>query len=397
MDHADATVALARELIAIDSVNPGLVPGAAGEAGAVRHLRGRLEAGGWAVEVIGPADRPSLLATHPDAGRGPLVALNGHLDTVGVAGMAEPFAPRIDGDRLLGRGAADMKSGVAVLVTTAERLVAQGAPVRPLLALVADEEDASLGSEAVIAALAERRLVPDVCVITEPTDNALAASLRGFAVAEVTFTGRAAHSSQPAEGVNAIAHLGRFLCEVEERDRALSADGGSLMVTTAAGGQSPFVLAPSATCTLERRTVPGEDAEVITAEADQILSALAAIDPTVQGGHRLLMARAPWRLDPSGPAADLAALLGDRLGTGATFAAPYWMEAALWQALCPTLVCGPGGGGLHSADEWVDLRQVRALAGALPSAILAWAAGWAASGAPGHEAPDVRGTEGGES
>ena len=69
--------------------------------------------------------------------------------------------------------------------------------------------------------------------------------------------------------------------------------------------------------------------------------------------------RDAWRLDGSGAAAVLAARLGDRLGTGATFDAPYWMEAPLWQKVAPTLICGPSGGGLHAVDEWVDLDQVR--------------------------------------
>jgi acetylornithine deacetylase len=78
--------------------------------------------------------------------------------------------------------------------------------------------------------------------------------------------------------------------------------------------------------------------------------------------------REAWQLDGTGPAADLAVQLGSVLGTAATFDAPYWMEAPLWQEVCPTLICGPSGGGLHAVDEWVDLRQVRAFAEALAEA-----------------------------
>lgn len=173
-----AVVELLRELVSIDSVNPALVPGGAGEAKIVAHLRARLERSGFETTVVDAQQRPSLLAVAPEREGARTVVLNGHLDTVGVAGMAEPFTPRIEGDRLYGRGAADMKGGVAALVVTAEQLVAKGAPVRPVLALVADEEDASVGSGAVIAALRGMGIEPHACLIAEPTDLAVARSLR---------------------------------------------------------------------------------------------------------------------------------------------------------------------------------------------------------------------------
>ena len=307
------------------------------------------------------------MAVGPGSPADPTVVLNGHLDTVGVAGMAEPFTPAQDGDRLSGRGAADMKGGVAALVVAAETLVASAAPVRVVLALVADEEDASKGSEAVIAALPSLGIRPHVCLIAEPTDLVPARSLRGFAVVRVRFQGRAAHSSQPELGVNAVTHLGRLVMSVDARALAVRARGGDLMVTVARGGDSPFVVPEWAECLVERRTVPGESAASALAEVVELLPRGA--DATVE----LHAYREAWELDAEGPSADLAARLGVALGTEATFAAPYWMEAPLWQAVCPTLVCGPSGGGLHAADEWVDLQQVRAFAEALPGVLRGWA------------------------
>ena len=203
----DAAVALTLELVAIDSVNPGLVPGAAGEAAVVEHLRNRLQGSGFETHVITPAGhdhRPSLVAIGPGEPTGPTVVLTGHLDTVGVEGMPHPFTPAVDGDRLTGRGSSDMKGGVAAMVVAAEELVRRAAPGRVVLALVADEEDASLGAEAVLAALPGLGVHPDVAVVGEPTWLALTASLRGYALVEVTLAGRAAHSSQPELGVNAV-------------------------------------------------------------------------------------------------------------------------------------------------------------------------------------------------
>jgi acetylornithine deacetylase len=361
-DVAAAAVELLSELVGIDSVNPTLVRGAAGERQIVEHLESRLRRSGFVTTVVpggDRGDRPSLVAVPPGPAAGSTVVLNGHLDTVGVSGMAEPFTPRVDGDRLSGRGAADMKGGVAAVVAAAEVLVSRAAPVRPVLALVADEEDANLGSEAVLEALPRLGVAPDVCLVAEPTDVALCRSLRGFAVVRVAFPGRAAHSSQAHLGVNAVTHLGGLLSTVDQRAEAVRAGGGDLMVTLVRGGESPFVVPDHAECLVELRTKPDQDSAGVLAVVRGLL------DPAWDAEVELVAHRDGWQLDATGPAAELAARLGNALGTGPTFDAPYWMEAPLWQQVCPTLVCGPSGGGLHAADEWVDLGQVRAFASAL--------------------------------
>jgi len=362
VDESSDVVGLTRDLVAVDSVNPGLVPGAAGEAGIVSALAARLQRSGFTTTVVPAAsgsDRPSLLAVPPATSTGPLVVLNGHLDTVGTAGMADPFAASISEGRLRGRGAADMKGGVAALVAAAERLVAQRAPVRPVLALVADEEDASLGSEAVIAALPRLGLQPDACLIAEPTDLRVCDSLRGFALLRVAFSGRAAHSSQADLGVNAVTHLGRFLHLVDRLAPKIRQEGGDLMATRVAGGTSAFVVPDAAECLVEVRTAPGRRVETA------LEAVRAGLDPQWAAQIEVLMQREAWRLDGSGPAADLAARLDAQLAGGPRFDAPYWMEAPLWQAVAPTAICGPSGGGLHAADEWLDLDQLERFTEAL--------------------------------
>lgn len=367
MSTGDA-VELLTELVSIDSVNPGLVPGAAGEQGMVDYLSARLERTGFTVTVVSAhGQRPSIVAVPTTPVDGPTVALYGHLDTVGVAGMSDPFTARIEGNRLYARGAGDMKGGLAALVVAAERLVAHRTPVRPVLTLVADEEDDSVGSEAVIAALPRLGVRPDVCLIGEPTDLALARSLRGFAVVRLRFEGRAAHSSQSELGINAITHLGRLLAAIDERAPAERARGGDLMATLVSGGSSAFVVPEYAECQVEMRIVPGRSG------SDAFTDVCALLDPQWQAEAELVAHRDGWRMDADGAAADFGALLGGRLGTGPTFDAPYWMEAPLWQQICPTLVCGPGGGGLHAADEWVDLDQVRDYANAVMHTLGDWA------------------------
>jgi acetylornithine deacetylase len=280
--------------------------------------------------------------------------------------MVDPFTPHVEGDRLHGRGAADMKGGLAAVVAAAEHAVTTGSRIRPVLALVADEEDASLGSEAVIAALPNLGIRPDACLIAEPTDLALARSLRGFAVVAVTFTGQAAHSSQAELGRNAVTHLGRLLHAIDERAPTIRAAGGDLMATMARGGESRFVVPDRAECLVELRTPAG------WSSAAGLTEVCSLLDPEWYAEAELVGHRDGWRLDRSGPAAVLAARLGNQLGTGPTFDAPYWMEAPLWQEVCPTLVCGPSGGGLHAVDEWVDLGQVRSFGAALVTVLGDW-------------------------
>ncbi len=387
-DVGDAAVALAAELIEIDSVNPGLVPGAAGEVKIVDYLAARLTANGFVVERVEVSDtdpRPSLIATHTGTGAGRSIVLNGHLDTVGVSGMTDPFVARIAGDRqtghLHGRGACDMKAGVAAMVVAAETVAAEGPQGDIVLALVADEEHASCGTEAVLERLSER--LPDACLVGEPTGLDLAGAHRGYAVIEVEFTGRPAHSAQPELGVNAVTHLGRFITAVLARDAEIAsapghpiAGNGSLMATVVAGGSSPFLIPATASAVIERRTVPGESLDSGRADVQRILDAMKLQDPAVNATASLSLCRDAWQYDPSAEAgAALASALSRSLATSGGrppehVAFPYWMESALWEAAgVPTVVCGPSGGGLHALEEWVELSQVHTFAHRLVDAL----------------------------
>lgn len=388
VDVGEAAVDLTIELVQIDSVNPGLVPGAAGEGAMVEFLAARLTAQGFVVETVeasGREARPSLIATHAGSGGGRSVVLNGHLDTVGVEGMTDPFVARMDGDRrtgvLYGRGACDMKAGIAAMVVAAETVAANGAAGDVILALVADEEHASCGTEAVLERLAGD--MPDACLIGEPTGLDLAAAHRGYAVIEVEFTGVPAHSAQPELGVNAVAHLGRLLAAVAHRGAELAAGPGhpiagcgSMMATVAAGGLSPFLIPAAASAVIERRTVPGEPVDSGLAEVQAMLEVMHLDDPTVDATATEVLCRDAWQFDAQSEAgAGLAVALSEALegSSGRTpdrVAFPYWMESALWEAAgVPTVVCGPAGGGLHAEQEWVELAQVRAYTHGLVEAL----------------------------
>ena len=383
---AGAVVDLTRQLVAFDSVNPGLVPGAVGEGPIAQFVADRLSSSGFEVRLVpAPSDprRMSVIAVRHGSWPGRTVVLNGHLDTVGVEGMADPFTARIDGDRMFGRGTSDMKGGVAGLVIAAEQLVAAGAPGRLVLALVADEEDAGLGAATVLETIGGTSgMRADVCLIAEPTWLDLAVAHRGYAVVRVGLQGRAAHSSQPEQGVDVLAPLGGLLVAVAERNRALRQAfphpllaHGSLMSTVARGGSAPFTVAAQAEALIERRTLPGEPATAPLSEVRDLVDAVTARAPGLGSTVELVLARDAWQADDSGPAAELMDLLATALAAAgaappARTGAPYWMESALWQASgVPAVVCGPAGGGLHAVDEWVDLAQLRRYPMAVAAAV----------------------------
>lgn len=385
MTTADAAVDLTAALVGIDSVNPTLVPGAAGERAAAEFLADRLVAQGFDVDLLEPDGMPgrtSLLASL-DFGPGRAIVLNGHLDTVGVEGMDDPFTARIDGDRMFGRGTCDMKAGVAGMVVAAEALAADppsGGQI--LLAMVADEEDASVGTPAVIADLADRGMTPDVAVVGEPSWLDLAVAHRGFAVMRAELVGRATHTSRKEEGVDAIAALARLILAAEEHDRRL-ADApphpllrhGSSVVSVVRGGTAPFTVAAEAQAWVERRTLPGATGADALAELEDMLTSVRAAMPDITTSAVMELDRSPWEVDPASASTTfMDAVRSAAIALGAhqpeEVGAPYWMESALWQgAGIPAVVYGPAGGSLHAIDEWVSVEQVRAYPAMLETAM----------------------------
>ncbi|MGH6927330.1 MAG: M20/M25/M40 family metallo-hydrolase, partial [Dongiaceae bacterium] len=211
------------ELVRIDSVNPDLVPGAAGEAAVAGWIAERLRlTPGISVELEDAGGgRPNVIAT-AGQGVGRKLMLNGHTDVVGVAGMAAPFEPRVEGGRLYGRGACDMKDALAAMIVLLEDIAADPAfPGRVIATFVVDEEYASIGTQAICNAIERRR--PDAALVLEGTDLDVVIAHKGFVWADIVTHGLAAHGSAFAVGVDAIAHMGRVLTALEEQSRELVA------------------------------------------------------------------------------------------------------------------------------------------------------------------------------
>ncbi|MFG0275204.1 MAG: M20/M25/M40 family metallo-hydrolase [Phycisphaerales bacterium] len=364
---------LVASLVRTNSVNPGLVPGAPGESAIAQRCASLLENAGLVVETLESTPmRPSVLATLPGARAGRSLMLNAHLDTVGVDGMTEPFSARIDGRRLHGRGAYDMKGAAAACIEAAAAVACSDIRLAGdlVVALVADEEVASLGMEEILA-----RRTTDCAIVTEPTDLRLCLAHKGFAWFEVTTTGVAAHGSQHDLGVDANLRMGRFLARLDALERDLRArtphplvGPPTLHAATIAGGVGISTYSPRCTLRIERRLIPGETPQQAEAELRAIIDDLRREDPELRIDLRADLAREPFEADPNGPTARAVAA-ACRTVTGAAPAIigeNPWMDSALLQAAgVDTVVVGPGGAGAHAEQEWVDLDSVERLASIL--------------------------------
>jgi acetylornithine deacetylase len=363
MPASDVTRLLS-DLVAIDSVNPLLVPGAAGESAIARRIMEEMRAIGLEVHVTEAApDRPNVVGVLRGRAAGRSLMLCGHTDTVGVSGMSRPFVPEVRSGRLYGRGAQDMKGGLAAMLGAARRLAQNGLAAGELVvAAVVDEEHSSLGAEALV-----RQWRTDAAVVAEPTGLDVAVAHKGFQWMTLETRGRAAHGSRPQEGRDAILRMGRVLSALERLERALAAGpvhpllgAASLHASLIQGGQELSSYPARAWLEFERRTLPGEPASAALDETDAILGDLRASDPEFDCDRRAMLSRDPYEIDPASPLPDQLTAAARRVGcsavrTGMTF----WTDAAILGAAgIATVVFGPGGAGLHSTEEYVLVDDV---------------------------------------
>jgi len=360
-----------QELVRINSINPSLTPEGEGEAKIGAYVAEKLEALGIEVTTteIEPG-RINVVGVLRGSGGGRSLLLNAHMDTVGVEGMnIDPFGADIREGRLYGRGSQDMKASLAAMMAVAKALVDAGITLAGdlLITAVADEEHSSIGTEALVRAVSA-----DAAIVTEPTDMHICRAHRGFIWYDVETLGRAAHGSRYAEGIDANIRMGRFLAQLDKLEQELLKRDGhqltgppSLHAASLRGGKEVSIYAAHCLLQLERRTVPGETVEQATAELQNIIDNLAEQDSTFKGTVKPTFWRAPFEIESGASIVKfLDDVLGKRLGhhpehTGQTF----WTDAALLAAAgMESVLIGPKGYGLHSAEEWVDMNSVIDLA-----------------------------------
>ena len=311
-----------------------------------------LEEAGLEVDVYEVAPgRPNVVAVARGTGGGHSLLLNAHMDTVGVAGMESPFTPARRDGCLHGRGAGDMKGSLAASMLVGAAAVRERFRGDVIVAAVADEEVGSIGTEELV-----RRTTADAAIVTEPTEEVVAVAHKGFVAFEVETVGRAAHGSRPDLGIDAIAAMGPVLSGIAALDTRLRSGAGHPLLGTGsvhaaviAGGQEYSSYPADCLLKGERRTIPGETVELVRAELEGISDGTGA---TV----RLPFHRGPFETASDAP---VVAALHRHLGHETVGGVAFWADSALLaQAGIPTVVFGPVVGGIHGADEWVDLASL---------------------------------------
>lgn len=372
----DYLVETCRALVGINSINPLLDPSGPGESEIADWLEGAFADLGLVVTRHEPVPgRPSVVGRLAGSGGGRSLMLNAHVDTVGVDGMADPFAARVADGKIWGRGAYDMKGSLAACMAAARAIGAGSTPLRGdlVIAAVADEEYGSLGT----ADLATHTLT-DGAIVTEPTANRVCLAHKGYLWIEVAVAGRAAHGSRFEEGVDANLRMGRFLHRLEGLERALRArtphplvGPPSLHAATLHGGTGLSTYADRSVLQIERRTIPGETEASAVAEIVALADALRADDPAYQVDVNCFFAREPFEVEAAAAVVQaLRAAATEALGAAPPLIGDTpWMDAALLSAAgVETVVFGPAGGGAHAAEEWVEIDSMVACAEALAGA-----------------------------
>jgi acetylornithine deacetylase/succinyl-diaminopimelate desuccinylase family protein len=344
-------------LVRAPSENP---PGA--EAATVAVLEGFLTAAGVSVRVseVAPG-RPNLVAAAGEPGR-PALLLTGHSDTVpaGDGWTADPFSGEIRAGRLHGRGAADMKGGLAAMAAAVAALAAHDLGVRILFAACVDEEDGGAGTRALV----DEGVRAEWAVIGEPTALTPIVACKGNCYFEVVLRGRAAHAGSPERGENAIERAATAVYRLRRHGDALAERRHPLLgrptltATLVGGGTSASIVPDACRLVLDRRLLPDETAERALAEV------VRAVGDDLAADVSLLMEL---------PAMEIAAdhPLVDALTAAARAAGAPERPPAGWTAACdggvlqrgseiPTVVYGPGdiARDAHRPDESVPVDEV---------------------------------------
>lgn len=370
---------LTRQMIRVNTVNP---PG--NEAALARTLQAWAEERGLeaGLHPLAP-ERANLLVRVPGVGGAPPLLYNGHLDTVPIGEQAwrhDPFEGRVDGDRLYGRGATDMKGALAAMLGAAAALKRAGARLRGdlLVACTAGEEVDSVGARALAAA---GTLSPSALLVGEPTDLAIAVAEKGALWLEVTTTGRMAHGSAPQEGLNAILSMARL---VDALGREPPAAGehpllgrATLNVATIHGGIKTNVVPDRCVLTLDIRTLPGQDHGAIADAVRGRLAEAVRAEPGTTGAVRVVNDMPAVQTPPADRfVACVREVAGGLFGeTRPPGGVPYYTDGAVLAPTfrAPLVICGPGEPSqLHQTDEWVRLRRLGEAARLYAEVAAAW-------------------------
>jgi acetylornithine deacetylase len=315
--------------------------------------------------------RDNVVACHEPAGATWTLVFEAHQDTVPTDHMTiDPFAGRVEGGRLYGRGACDVKAGMTAMLLAFARLVRERPPGGPrvVVACTVDEEHTFLGVQRLVRDdLRGGAAGPIGAVVAEPTSLKIVRAHKGVVRWSLTTPGRACHSSRPEQGVNAIYRMAALLPHVErfaEELRTQRVDPllgpATLSVGLIEGGTSVNTVPDRCQAHIDRRSLPGEVPADLPREFADYLRTSAGPDVP-------FACTEPWLVCPAlGPAGSeemvrrLSAALAGVVGRPEVVTVPYGTDAStLAEAGIPSVVFGPGDiAQAHTCDEWVDLAEV---------------------------------------
>lgn len=370
----DETVAILKDLIAFPTVSQD------GNLELIAYVNGRLDQIGARTHltVDSSGTKANLFATlgPPDTDGG--VILSGHTDVVPVEGQdwsSDPFAARIEGDRLYGRGACDMKGFIACAMAYAPRYMEANLE-RPLhFAFSYDEEVGCLGAQVMLADLKAAGRRPAICIVGEPTTMKIIEGHKGCCEYTTTFTGLEGHGSMPDRGINAVEYAVRFvskLLETAEKLKARAPAGSrfdppwsTIQVGRMAGGIARNIIAGSCSVEWELRPLGRSDFafthdEIRTYVEKELLPRMKAVTSDAAIVTETIGEVAGLEPMSRSQAAELARVL--TRNSGPTECVSFGTEAGLFQELgIDTVICGPGSiEQAHKPDEYVAIAQLDA-------------------------------------
>lgn len=377
--NLDDPVELLCALTEINSVNSSLVPGAPGESEIADFIsKWFLDRDFEVTRLEARPGRPSIVATSKGATSSRKIMLNGHADTVTIASYeGEPLNPvRSDGN-VYGRGTFDMKGGLAAMMVAANRAYLSGIQGQVIVAAVADEEHASFGTEEVL-----KQFTADVGIVAEPTMLGLTIAHKGFSWFDIIIHGRAAHGSRHDLGIDAIAKAGHALVALEKlaqdlltRDKIEFLETGSLHASIIKGGEEVSSYPAECTISIERRTVPGETHEFVTAEIKAVLENLVATVPDFNYTLVEGLARRPLQVSRDHQIVKsvqnhFKAQTGNDVVVRGEW---YWTDAALMNdAGITSVLFGVDGEGAHAATEWATESSVHTVTDVITDVVIDW-------------------------
>ncbi|MHB8997284.1 MAG: M20 family metallopeptidase [Armatimonadota bacterium] len=358
-------VSLLRELVAIPSVNPseGEPDEIHGESRMIAYLADwcRARKLDFELQEVQPG-RQNLIA-RVAGGKGPSVVFEAHLDTVEIANMEiAPFDPVLRDGRVYGRGSCDCKGSLAAMMVALEQVMGKGTPPGEIILAATADEEAHFGG---VKRLVETGFRADGAVVGEPTSLELIVAHKGALRVKIACGGRAAHSSDPSKGENAIYHMGRVLEAVQaygrqltDRPRHALVGGPTVSVGLISGGMAVNIVPDRCEIAVDRRVTPLETVEQVEAE---LRAWLAEHLEGVPWEMSVMLADGALEGSSDSGIARRCALALDRaLGSHTVGGVQYGTDASKFAAAgTPAVVLGPGSiAQAHTAVEWVEVAQV---------------------------------------